>query len=488
MKAKNVLLLLLFTFTLINCSSDDSPAPPLLSSENSIISFKLSENGQDFNGVINQSDKTITVTTSGVDLSNPIVPTIEISDNASISPSASVAQDFSQNVQYTVTAENGDEAIYTVTTRSSDSKIISFSITPNDTTFAGVIDDTTNTITIETIGLEANSTLVPQIEISQNASMSPSPALAQDFSQNVTYTVTAQNGAETTYTVVTNNTPFSNEKKITSFEFDIDTEIFTGTIDHTNLTIRLVTDKDVSSVAPNIEISENATISPDPSTPQDFNNPVYYTVTAENGTSNTYVVNVSKIEINSTIRTCYVRATSAGRVTYLDLTQNYQLYLENDTNSYLLNYFDTSTWTNNGVPTTTFYFYFEENIETAINYKLRFKLNGVVEAETPYEIDVLRENAPRITGTNQLAYSYNDTLILTGENLLPGLRIPANGSIYQYNSTYISVNTNQTVLTFPMTINPGMFPSWLGQTSPRATRVNIYQNGRYGDSVVVDFN
>lgn len=485
MKVKNVLLLLLFSVTLIHCSSDDGPQ---LSSENSIISFKISENGQEFNGVINQSTRTITVTTSNIDLSNPIVPTIEISNNASISPSASTPQNFNQNVEYTVTAENGNKAVYTVIVNSSDSKIISFSITPHNTAYAGVIDDTTNTITIEAVGLEDNSIVAPQIQVSQNATISPSPALTQDFSQDIEYTVTAQNGDQTTYTVVTNNTPFSSEKKITSFQFDIDNEIILGTVVDADLIINLVTNKDVSNVSPIIEVSENATISPNPSVPQDFNSPVSYTVTAQDGTSNTYTVYVTKIEINSTIQKCYVRATSFGRVIALDLTQNYQLYLENDTNSYLLNYFDTSNWDDNGIPVTNFYFYFDENIETATNYKLRFKLNGVVEAETPYDIDVLKENAPRIISTNQLAYSYGDTLILTGENLLPGLRIPANGLVYQYNSSYVSVNSNDTVLTFPITLNPGMFPSWLGQTSPRPTRVNIYHDGRYGDSVVVDFN
>ncbi|WP_298512034.1 DUF5018 domain-containing protein [uncultured Kordia sp.] len=485
MKGKSLLLLLLFSLTFMSCSDDDGPQ---LSSENKIISFKISQNGQDFDGIINQSTKTINVTTSDIDLSNSIVPTIEISNNASISPSASTAQNFSQNVQYTVTAENGDKAIYTVTVNSSDNKITAFSITPHETTFSGVIDESNHTITIETVGLEQNSTLVPQIEFSQNATISPNASDAQDFSQDIEYTVTAQNGAQTTYAVITNNTLFSDEKKILSFQFDIDNEIFEGVINHDNLTIFLITDKDVSSVAPIIEISENATISPNSDEAQDFNSPVYYTVTAQDGTSNIYTVNVSKREINSTIRKCYVRATSFGRVTYLDLSQNYQLYLENDTNSYLLNYFDTETWVNNGVPTTNFYFYFDENIETALDYKLRFKINGLTEAETPYEIDVLKENAPEITSANQLSYSYNDTLILSGNNLLPGLRIPANANVYQYNSSYVSVNSNQTSLTFPMTINPGMFPSWVGQSSPRPTRVNIYHNGRYGDSIVVDFN
>lgn len=48
--------------------------------------------------------------------------------------------------------------------------------------------------------------------------------------------------------------------------------------------------KDLSNQVPEIRISESATISPDPSIPQNFNNPVEYTVTAQDGTEIKYVV------------------------------------------------------------------------------------------------------------------------------------------------------------------------------------------------------
>ncbi|WP_040282592.1 DUF5018 domain-containing protein, partial [Psychroserpens damuponensis] len=260
-------LIILFSVFLINCSKDDGPK---LSSENKIIAFKITGNGEDFNGDINQSTKTITVTTSDLNLSNSITPIIEISNNASITPSASTSQNFSQNVLYTVTAENGDEAIYTVIVNSSDNKITSFNITPNETTFSGVINESNNTITIETIGLELNSTLIPEIEFSQNATISPNQLSEQDFSQNIEYTVTAQNGEQATYTVITNNIALSNEKKILSFQFNIDNEIFDGIIDHSTLTITIDTYKDPTNISPTISISDNATISPDSSGQQNF--------------------------------------------------------------------------------------------------------------------------------------------------------------------------------------------------------------------------
>jgi len=41
-----------------------------------------------------------------------LVPTIEVSENATISPESGVAQDFSNPVEYTVTAQNGDEQLW----------------------------------------------------------------------------------------------------------------------------------------------------------------------------------------------------------------------------------------------------------------------------------------------------------------------------------------------------------------------------------------
>ena len=44
-----------------------------------------------------------------------LVPTIEVSEGATVEPASGVAQDFSNPVTYTVTAQNGTTAVYTVT-------------------------------------------------------------------------------------------------------------------------------------------------------------------------------------------------------------------------------------------------------------------------------------------------------------------------------------------------------------------------------------
>ncbi|MGG8495158.1 DUF5018 domain-containing protein [Tenacibaculum sp. TC6] len=372
---------------------------------------------------------------------------------------------------------------------SSENKILSFKIDVHDVTYNGVINDVSKEIRIQTLGLEALTSIIPTIEISEKATISPLGSIAQNFNEAVNYIVTAENGQKSNYTVVTSNTPFSSEKKILNFELNIDNESFIGNINHESLTIDVETHKDVSNVSPIIKISEKAVISPNSNDYQDFNEPVEYLVTAQDGTSNVYTVNILKRKISTAIQKCYVRAFLFGRVTYLDLqSQNYQLYIENDLNSYILDVFDIETWDDNGVPTTNFYFHINENVQTAVNYKLRFKVNGQIKAETSYDIDVLKENAPKINSANQQAYNYNDTLILTGENLVAGVRIPANGNVYQFLDNYVSINSDQTMLTLPLTYDYSMFPSWVGQNSPRPTRVSIYYEGRVGDSIVLDFN
>lgn len=105
----------ILTICLLSCSKSESPrSSPTLSSEYKIISFKLNSNNQTFDGVINHLDGTIFVDVVDVDLSIPLTPIIQISSNATISPSISSPQNFSSDVQYTVIAENGGSKLYTI--------------------------------------------------------------------------------------------------------------------------------------------------------------------------------------------------------------------------------------------------------------------------------------------------------------------------------------------------------------------------------------
>lgn len=67
-----------------------------------------------YTGSIDQDAKTITVYVPGTEDITALVPTITISENATVSPSSGVAQDFTNPVQYTV-SNNSAQSVYTVT-------------------------------------------------------------------------------------------------------------------------------------------------------------------------------------------------------------------------------------------------------------------------------------------------------------------------------------------------------------------------------------
>ncbi len=79
--------------------------------EAKITSFKINDL---YTGIIDEENKTISVNVpEGVDLT-ALIPTIEYSENATISPLSGVSTDFTQPVQYTVT-NNTATSVYTVT-------------------------------------------------------------------------------------------------------------------------------------------------------------------------------------------------------------------------------------------------------------------------------------------------------------------------------------------------------------------------------------
>ncbi len=85
----------------------------VLSSEKSIISFKLSEN-QLIDIKIEQATGVISITLPYGSNPKKLTPIIEFSDKATLVPASGIGQDFSKPVYYTLTAEDGSKVIYTV--------------------------------------------------------------------------------------------------------------------------------------------------------------------------------------------------------------------------------------------------------------------------------------------------------------------------------------------------------------------------------------
>ena len=100
----------------VTVDSDPNLTPPvILSSLKSITGFSLKGLNPEVIGTINETDHTVSLSVPyGTDVTN-IVPTITISDKASINPNNNIAQNFTSPVTYTVTAEDNSIQNYVVT-------------------------------------------------------------------------------------------------------------------------------------------------------------------------------------------------------------------------------------------------------------------------------------------------------------------------------------------------------------------------------------
>jgi hypothetical protein len=90
----------------------------------------------------------------------------------------------------------------------------------------------------------------------------------------------------------------SSKKEILAFIFEASKNAelernFLGDIDGPNISAEVAFGTNLNQLIPTIEISPRATLSPASGVVQDFNNPVVYTVTAEDGTTKTFTVAVT---------------------------------------------------------------------------------------------------------------------------------------------------------------------------------------------------
>lgn len=89
--------------------------PPIVkSTAKDITKFSFAALSPVVDATIDASTKAITATVPAATDVTKLVPTITISDKATVSPASGVAQDFSKEVSYTVTAEDGGTVVYKV--------------------------------------------------------------------------------------------------------------------------------------------------------------------------------------------------------------------------------------------------------------------------------------------------------------------------------------------------------------------------------------
>ncbi len=178
------------------------------------------------------------------------------------------------------------------TPKSAEAHILDFTIP--EQTMPADIDYEKMTITVN-VPFETDITnLTPEIEISAGASVSPASGVAQDFSSPVEYTVTAEDGITSQkYTVsVVVEAEKSHEAQILGFS--VPGQIGQAVIGQNTVSAVMKAGTNLSSLAPVIEVSEGAKISPASGSTHDFTQPVIYTVTAEDSkTTHEYTVTLT---------------------------------------------------------------------------------------------------------------------------------------------------------------------------------------------------
>jgi hypothetical protein len=228
------------------------------------------------------NDSLITYSFPSATKEGSLIPSIDLSPGAKISPLDSEAQDFFNlaGVKYTVTSEDGNnKKVYIVRARkqSTDCDILSFVVDGEEWEISNRELSITHVFP-EGVG---GSILIPSITIPYGATIDPPSGIAQNFfsSAGVKYTVKAEDTlTQKIYTVKARTS--SSASEIVSFRADG----VEWNIDGTNITYTFSEGTVEGYLAPTISLSPGSTISPPASEQQNFfAAPVTYTVTAEDG-------------------------------------------------------------------------------------------------------------------------------------------------------------------------------------------------------------
>lgn len=252
-----------------------------------ITSFELAG----FPGIVDGTD--ITVTVPNGTIVTALAATEINHTGTSVSPGVGAVRDFSTPQTYTVTAADLTTKNYSVivTVAGTGAKDITrFTINGLDAVIA-TLTPNTGTITLNMPNGTDLTNLTPIIEIT-GISVSPASGIAQNFSGPVLYTVTAANGTTKVYTVNVGVVNGNGTKLITSFQINGESGSITNGASSSTITLTLPAGTDLSSQTPFISIN-GSSVSPPSGVPQDFRQPVQYTVTAADGSTRVYTVTVT---------------------------------------------------------------------------------------------------------------------------------------------------------------------------------------------------
>ncbi len=230
-------------------------------------------------------------------------------------------------VIYTVTAKDGTKKDYTVTVSSNGKAITSFGFGLSGEVDAINEADHTVSVTVPFGTNVANLTAIFEISgVSANVGgvVQASGTTANDFTLPVTYTVTAEDNTTQTY-VVTVTVPLpGTTKAITAFSIDA-LDSMTCTINEFAHTITATTPThftDRSSLVAvfttnGVEVKVGSTVQQSGVTSNNFSAAVTYTVKAEDGSTQDYIVTISlALDIRKDLSTFGIQTPSAtGTIT-----------------------------------------------------------------------------------------------------------------------------------------------------------------------------
>ncbi|MGD0169005.1 MAG: hypothetical protein ABSE54_04695 [Smithella sp.] len=217
--------------------------------------------------------------------------------------SGTTPNDFTNPVSYVVTAADGSTATYTVkvTVALSPEKAITvFSF--NNPVASGTINENAKTISI-TVPYNTNVTALIAVFTTTGASVKVGSTVQvtgttpDDFTKPVSYVVTAADGSTATYTV-TVTVALNPAKAITSFS--LTSPAATGFINESSKAIFVIVPfgTDITALAATFtatgaSVQVGSTVQVSGTTPNDFTNPVIYTVTAEDSSTASYTVRIT---------------------------------------------------------------------------------------------------------------------------------------------------------------------------------------------------
>jgi hypothetical protein len=179
--------------------------------------------------------------------------------------------------------------------KSSAKAITKFTFSKITPAVQGVIDEATKKITIQVPSNTDLTKLLPSISISPKAKVSPDSGTVQNFTNEVVYKVTAEDGSAVDYKVTVSRVKLSGKDILEMRFLDFAPSIL-AEIDPVKKTIvaTVPATTDLTKLKPTLILSTGAKASPASGTVVDFSKSANFVVTAEDGSSQTYMATVSK--------------------------------------------------------------------------------------------------------------------------------------------------------------------------------------------------